>query len=322
MATDDPRPASVSPPQGLRTVLIALAANLVVAVAKLTAGVVTGSSAMLSEAWHAWADAGNQVVLVVARRRSVRPPDDRHPLGHGREAYFWALLAAVGVFVAGGLLSVHQGWEELTDPSPATDFPVAYGVLLVALVLEGISFAQATRELHREARGLRRGFVQHLQLSSEPTSRAVFAEDGAAIAGNVVAFAGVALHQLTGSAVPDGVASLVIGALLGWVGFALAARNRDFLVGEAVPDELQRRCRSLIAAQPGVRSVTDVLMVFTGPRQVVLIAHVDLDDDLSGAEVEELVAGTAERLRAELPLLVRAEIVPAGPGDRTVSPPR
>jgi cation diffusion facilitator family transporter len=142
--TDRPETAPADQ-SGLLTVLLALAANVAVAAAKLTAGVMTGSSAMLSEAWHALADSGNQIILVVARRRSTRPPDERHPLGHGREAYFWALLAAVGVFVAGGLLSLVQGYRELVDPTPASDFPIAYGVLAVAFVLESVSFAQATR---------------------------------------------------------------------------------------------------------------------------------------------------------------------------------
>jgi cation diffusion facilitator family transporter len=307
-----PPTAPAGTPESLRTVLIALVANAGVAVAKLAAGLVTGSSAMISEAWHACADTGNQVILIVARRRSRRPPDDRHPLGHGREAYFWALLAAVGVFVAGGLLSLHQGYEELTAPTPATDYVVAYVVLLVALALESVSFVQAAGELRSEARRLDRRFLQHVQLSSEPTSRAVFAEDGAAIAGNLVAIVGVALHQITGSAVPDGIASLIIGLLLVWVGYQLAARNRDFLVGEAPPQELRRRCRRLIAGQPGVREVTDLLMVFTGPREIVLIAHVDVDERLDAVGVENLVNDTAARLRTELPLLARAEIVPSG----------
>jgi divalent metal cation (Fe/Co/Zn/Cd) transporter len=152
-----------------------------------------------------------------------------------------------------------------------------------------------------------------VQLSSEPTSRAVFAEDGAAIVGNVVAFVGVALHQVTGSAVPDGIASISIGVLLGVVGFGLAERNRDFLIGEGVPAALRRRCGQLIAAQPGVVSVTDLLMLFTGPHQMVLIAHVDIDDDLTGIDVERLVSRTSARLREEVPMLVRAEIVPSGP---------
>jgi cation diffusion facilitator family transporter len=307
-------PASREVPAAGRslTVLVALAANLGIAVAKLAAGMITGSSAMMAEAWHAVADSGNEAVLLVAQRRAVSPPDEQHPLGHGREAYFWALLAAVGVFVAGGVLSVVQGVHELTDPSPASDFGVAYVVLLVALVLESVSFSQAARELHREATQFRRGFLQHVRLSSEPTSRAVFAEDAAAIVGNVIALVGVGLHQLTGSAVPDGVASLLIGVLLGVVGVTLAARNRDFLVGEAAPRTVRDRCRALIAAEPGVEGLAELLVMFSGPRQMMLVAHVDLDDELRGDEVERLVGALTDRLRDEIPTLVRVEIVPTG----------
>jgi cation diffusion facilitator family transporter len=310
----EPRPASPEAPAGGRalTVLVALAANLAIAVAKLAAGLLTGSSAMMAEAWHAVADSGNEAVLLVAQRRAVLPADEQHPLGHGREAYFWSLLAAVGVFVAGGVLSVLQGVHELTDPSPASDFVVAYVVLVVALVLESVSFGQAARELRREAVEYRRGFLQHVRLSSEPTSRAVFAEDAAAIVGNVIALVGVGLHQATGSAVPDGVASLLIGVLLGVVGFTLAARNRDFLVGEVAPRTVRQRSRALIAAAPGVEALVELMVVFSGPRQMILVAHVDVDDDLRGDEVERLVRDLADRLRQEIPTLVRVEIVPTG----------
>ncbi len=135
----------------MTTVIVALAANMGIALAKLVAAFVSGSSAMLAEGFHALADTGNEVLLLVAQNRSERPPDQDHPLGHGRAAYFWALIAALGVFVSGALLSIHQGVEELLHPGKATAFPLTYAVLGVSLVLESVSLLRAYRQLRKEA---------------------------------------------------------------------------------------------------------------------------------------------------------------------------
>ena len=199
------------------TVVVALAANLGIALAKLAAAVISGSSAMLAESFHAMADTGNEVLLLVAQRQSARPPDEDHPLGHGRAAYFWALIAALGVFVTGALLSIRQGVLELLHPAEATSFLVAYVVLGISLVLESISLLRAYRQLRKEATELEREFAAHFWLSSDPIARAVLAEDAAAVAGNLIAAVGIGLRQLTGSPVPDAVAALLIGLVLGYV---------------------------------------------------------------------------------------------------------
>ena len=155
--------------ENVTTVVVALAANLGIALAKLAAAIISGSSAMLAESFHAMADTGNEALLLVAQRKSERPPDENHPLGHGRAAYFWALIAALGVFVTGALPSIRQGVHELLDPGESTSFLVAYVVLAVSLVLESAS--------------LWREFTEHFRLSSDPIARAVLAEDAAAVAG-------------------------------------------------------------------------------------------------------------------------------------------
>src|SRR5258706_5127861 len=185
---------------------------------------------MLAEAVHAFADAGNQVLLLVAQRRSEVAPDELHPLGHGREAYFWALLASLGVFLVGALLSVRQGIEQLLEPTRSSSFGLTYVVLFISLMLESLSLRRAYRQLREEAEDLSREFLEHLDLSSDPIARAVFAEDAVAVAGNVIAGVGIALRQVTGSSVPDGMAAIVIGLALGFVAFQLGRRNADFLV--------------------------------------------------------------------------------------------
>src|SRR6185312_15227330 len=205
----------------LTTVLIAFAANLLVALAKSAAAVVTGSASILAEAAHSWADTGNEVFLLVANRRSRRPPDPAHPLGHGREAYVWSLLAALGLFVAGAAVSVTHGIQELRTPEPATDFVVGYVVLALSFVLEGISFLRSLRQAKPAAELMGRDLLEQVMASSDPTLRAVFAEDAAALIGLVIAAVGLGAHQATGSVTPDAVGSILIGVLLGVVALIL-----------------------------------------------------------------------------------------------------
>jgi cation diffusion facilitator family transporter len=310
-----PRPRSPQP-ESLRTVVLALAANLGTALAKLGGAVVTGSSAMFAEAFHAFADTGNEVLLLIAERRSGKPPDEQHPLGHGRRAYFWALIASLGVFTIGALLSVRQGILDLVAPEPTTSFRIAYAILAIAFFLDSISLVQAHRQIRDEARVLNRRFLEHLDASSDPIARAVFAEDAAALVGNVIAFGGIALHQVTGSSVPEAIAALVIGLLLGFVAFQLAARNGDILIGGQASAVLRKQIGESITAQKGIRAITELLVTFIGPRRAWVVARVAVDDSLSAAAVETLTRAVEAALQHESPFIARVDIVPRGAVDK------
>jgi cation diffusion facilitator family transporter len=303
-----------SPPQpaSLRTVVFALTANLGTALAKLGAALFTGSSAMLAEAFHAFADTGNEALLLIAERRSGKPPDERHPLGHGRRAYFWALVASLGVFALGAVLSVRQGILELISPEPTKSFPIAYGVLGIAFAFDAVSLIQALGQLRAEARALDRGFLEHLDLSSDPIARAVFAEDAAALVGNAIAFLGIGLHQLTGSAAPEAIAAIVIGLLLGWVALELAQRNGDVLIGAQASAALRKRIEDSIATQGGIHAVNELLVTVIGPRRVWVVARVAVEAGLSGADVERLARTAETALQSESPFIARVDIVPRG----------
>ena len=296
-----------------RTVVVALVANVGVAIAKVTAAILTGSAAMTAEASHACADVGNQTLLVIAQRRSGRAGDTRHPFGYGREAYFWALLASVVVFVAGAVFSFREGITELMHPVPLDSFTVAYIVLAVSIVLDATSLIQSAVQLRRDARTLSRDFLDQLMLTSDPIVRAVFAEDAAAIAGDLVAFAGIAIHQRTGSSTPEGWAATIIGIILVYVGLHLTRRNRDFLLGEQAPLTAKDRIRSVIAGYPGIIAVDELLVTFIGPRRVWVLCRVDIDNNLSGEQVEFLVRELDRSLRAESSFVYRVDIVPIGP---------
>ena len=295
-----------------RVVVVALAANVAIAAAKFVAAAVTGSSALLAEAFHSLADSGNEILLGVAEARGGRPADERHPFGYGREAYFWALLAAVAVFVGGALLSVRQGIDELLRPTRVSSFVAGYVVLAVAFTLDGLSFRQAYRHLRAEAREVGRDVGTHFVLTSDPVTRAVLLEDVGAVAGSTVALVGLALRQFTGSHVPDALAAVVVGAILGLVAIQLAGRNRDFLVGEQAPEPFKASVREAISAQQGIVAINELLATFVGPRRVWVVCRVDVDDALHGDDVERLVRD-AERATIEMsPIVVRADIVTVG----------
>jgi len=297
------------------TVFVAFAANLAVAVAKTVAAVISGSASMTAEAAHSWADTGNQGFLIVANRRSSRPPDAERPLGYGGEAYVWSLLAAVGLFVVGGSLSVWRGVTELIHgESSAENYLIAYIVLGIAFVLESMSLLQAVRQLGGEAREFDRDLLAHVLQTSDPTTRAVFAEDTAALIGIVIAVAGIGLHQLTGNAVWDGVGSILVGLLLGAVAVLLIDRNRRFLVGQPASPQLREAVIARLQQLPEVTAVRFVRLVFVGPKQLFLVASVDLVGDAAESRVATTLRELETTLQAE-PYIVDAVLTIAEPDE-------
>jgi len=265
--------------ESLTTVLVAFGANVLIAVAKSVAAAVTGSASLVAEAAHSWADAGNEIFLLIANRRSRRPPDAAHPLGHGREAYVWSLFAALGLFVAGAAVSVTHGIQELVHPEPASHFAVGYVVLAVSFVLEGISFLQSVRQAKPEAESAQRDLIEHVLATSDPTLRAVFAEDSAALIGLVIAAAGLAAHQVTGSVVPDATGSILVGVLLAAVAFVLINLNRRFLVGQEADPRVREAALQALLDLPEVARVTYLRLEIVGPRMIFVVGDVDLTGD-------------------------------------------
>ncbi|HTZ30248.1 MAG TPA: cation transporter [Streptosporangiaceae bacterium] len=247
-----------------RTVLVALGAGLGVALAKVAAAVFTGSAALAAEAAHSLADSGNDLSLFVAQRRSSRPSDAEHPLGYGREAYFWALIAAIGVFVTAAAFSLREGIDELIHPSVTSSFAVAYVVLAISTVLYLMSFRQSAGQMIRRARRYHREFLEESRVTSDPSLRAVFTEDAVLVSGDVIAFAALALNQITGSSIPQGIAAVLIALVLIRVSLRLIQRSHDFLVGAwSAPGRRlgggrrgaarPRRCRGYPATAPSRR---------------------------------------------------------------------
>ncbi|WP_454108332.1 cation diffusion facilitator family transporter [Leifsonia shinshuensis] len=273
--------------QSLFTVLFALGANILVALAKTIAAIITGSASMVAEAAHSWADSGNEVFLLQAERRARRPQDDLHPTGYGREAYVWSLFAAVGLFTAGAVVSILHGFSQLGSGEPDTDYLINYIVLAVAFVFEGFSFVQSYGQARSTAAERDTGTLEHILSTSNPTLRAVVAEDAAALIGLVIAFLGVLLHELTGNAVFDAVGSILVGILLAVVAVVLIDRNRRFLLGEPAPDRVNQAALVSLLQHPQVERVTYLHLEYVGPERVFLVAAVDLVGDDPESDVAD-----------------------------------
>jgi cation diffusion facilitator family transporter len=258
------------------------------------------------------------VFLLVANRRSRRPADDAHPLGHGREAYVWALVAALGLFVAGAAVSVTHGVQELLSPEPATDFVVGYAVLGISFVLEGVSFLRSVRQAKPAAELMGRDLIEQVVATSDPTLRAVFAEDSAALIGLVIAAAGLAAHQLTGSAAPDAVGSILVGLVLAAVAIHLIGRNRDLLVGEEVDPRVRAAVIRALLSEPEVARVTNLRLEIVGPKMVSVIGDVDLVGD----DTESHVAVRLRALEAKIaasPAVAGAALSPSAPDEPSLA---
>jgi cation diffusion facilitator family transporter len=283
------------------TVLVALATNTVIALAKIAAGVLGGSSAMLAEGAHSVADTFNEVFLLTSLHKSSRPPDDTHPFGYGKERFFWSLLAAIGIFVSGSVFSLYQGITGLLHGGEETDALLSYIVLAAAFIAEGTSFLKAVMQLRGEARRTHRGVWDHIKRSTDPTVKTVASEDSAALVGLVLAALGVGLHQLTGQSVWDSAAAIAIGVLLAVVAFFLGRDTKELLIGEAVDPELRAELMHELESFPEVDAVVDLLSMRLGPEDSLLAVRLDLVDGLSSDEVERVSSRIDRELQTRHP---------------------
>ncbi|MEO5611296.1 MAG: cation diffusion facilitator family transporter [Sphingomicrobium sp.] len=270
-----------------RTLLIAFGANLGIAVSKFAAAAITGSSAMLTEGVHSVVDSTNQLLLIWGRRQSKKPADKYHPLGYGRELYFWSFVVAVMVFALGAGVSIYEGIIHIREPEEAVSPLVAYAVLLIAFLLEGWSTLEAFREF-RVAKG-KLGWIEAIRRSKDPASFIVLLENGAAMAGIVAAAVGLMLSQWTGNPFYDGAASVVIGVILGFTAMVLAYESKGLLIGEAADPEVVRGLRQLASGKPGIVGVGHVITIHSAPDQITAMVNVDFLNSISAGEVERIV---------------------------------
>ena len=293
-----------------RVIYAAFAGNLLVALTKFVAAGFTGSSAMASEAVHSLTDTGNEVLLLYGLRRAARPPDELHPLGHGRELYFWSFIVTILIFGLGAGVSLYQGIHHMVRPEPMTHAIVNYVVLGLALVFELGSWSVAVKEF-RAAKG-RRGYYETVRQSKDPTIFMVLFEDSAAVIGLTIAALGIAASQVLERPELDGAASIGIGLLLAVVAMFLARESKGLLIGEPAASNVVASIRAIALAQPGVERVMSLFTVHLGPDQIVAAIAADFKDSLSAADVESAVAAIEGRVRAAHPEIVLLLIKPQG----------
>lgn len=292
-----------------RVIITALAANVGIAVAKFTAAAITGSSAMLTEGVHSLVDSTNHVLLLYGTKQAQKPGDSKHPLGYGRELYFWSFIVAILVFALGAGVSVYEGILHILHPEHGADPMVAYIVLGVAFALESWSTWEALKAFNLTRNG--RSMLQAIRDSKDAPTIVVLLENAAALAGLVIAAAGIAVSQWMHNPVWDGLASVLIGLVLAAVAILLIIEAKGLLIGESADPELVEALRISTATHAGVDKVHDVLTVHNAPDQVVAIINVDFDDKITAREVERIVSDIESKVASDFPLVTRVYVRPA-----------
>jgi cation diffusion facilitator family transporter len=284
-----------------RSLIVAFVANLFVAAAKLAAGLITGSAALLAEAAHSLADSTNEVFLGISFRRARRPADAEHPFGYGGVRFLWAFLAAILSFLIGGCLSVGLAVNDLVHGNVIDKFLVAWVVLGIAALADGTALVQTMRQARREAALWDAPTIRYLRHTSDPTLRALAVEDTAALIGLGLAAAGLLVHELGGPASSDAIASLLIGLLLGLTAIGLARPLADLLIGRSILPARLELARRTLAESPVVDEIRQLYAVHVAPQEVLLAAKVHPIANIDADELAEAMDEIDSRLRAELP---------------------
>lgn len=287
-----------------KTLYTALGANALIAVAKFCGALYTGSSAMMSEGVHSLVDTGNQMLLLYGKKDSSRPADAAHPLGYGMRLYFWSFVVAMMVFALGSLVSLYEGFHKVLDPHPLTNVGVNYAILLIAIGLEGYSLRIAMREVRAQAS--KKGFtiIETLRRHRDPAIFAVIYEETAALAGLLIALAGLVIAQLLDMPVIDGYTSIGIGVVLAVASAGLARKSFSLITGQAADVELTDRVWDILSGVGPVKEVNEVRSIQTKPNEVNLLVSVDYHDEFKGRPVtsrviENITSDVGETLREE-----------------------
>jgi cation diffusion facilitator family transporter len=280
-------------------VYAALVGNLLIAVTKFVAAAYSGSSAMLSEGVHSLVDTGNEVLLLYGMKRAARPADRTHPMGHGRELYFWTFIVAVLVFALGAGVSFYEGVTHILEPEPVANTTITYVVLGLSFAFEGFSWYVALKEFRRQKGGM--GYFEAVRRSKDPTTFTVLFEDSAALIGLAVAFVGILSAELLGIPELDGVASIGIALVLAATAVFLARESKGLLLGEPASADVQRRILAIAERDPAVQSANGVVTVHLGPDQIVASISAEFEDAATAPQIEAAVDRIEAALKVEVP---------------------
>jgi cation diffusion facilitator family transporter len=298
----------VSAEGGSKAIIAALAANLGIAVAKFVAFAFTGSASMMAEGVHSIADSGNQGLLILGGKRSKRAETSRHPFGYGRERFFYAFIVAVVLFTVGALFSLYEGWHKIREPHDIEDPVWAFGVLAFGILLEGFSFRTAIKESNR-TRG-KQNWVSFIRRARAPELPVVILEDFAALIGLVLALICVALAVVTGDGVWDGVGSVAIGLLLGFVAVVLAVETKSMLIGESAVGEIEKKITTELESVEEIDRVIHMRTLHMGPEELLVAAKIAVARDETAADVARAIDAAESRIREAVPMARHIYIEP------------
>jgi len=286
-----------------KVIYAALAGNCLIAITKTIASLMTGSSAMLSEAIHSVADTGNQILLLYGLRRAKMPADNDFPFGHGKEIYFWSFVVAIVLFSGGAGLSVYKGIDHLLSPVPVKHSYVNYLVIGLAFIFEGISWYIALKEFAKLKGPW--SYFQAVHRGKDPSLFVVLLEDSAAIIGLVVAFVGILLSQITGRPSYDAIAAVIIGLILAGTAILLASETKSMLIGESANKEVVQGIRDIADSSKEIKQVNEVLTMHMGPDFILVNISVDFVDPILATEVEVTVAALDRAIKRAYPKVQR-----------------
>jgi cation diffusion facilitator family transporter len=289
--------------QSVRTIVIALFANIVIGIAKLIGGLVSGSTGMLAEAAHSAADSVNEIFLAIGLHRDRQPADAEHPFGHGRERFLWAFMAAIASFIVGGCLSIAMAIAGLKTRHPVSAGLTAWIVLAIAFIADGASWLQSMRQARRQAKEYELTVWSYILHSSDPVVRAVVFEDSAALVGLGVAASGLLFSRILGTSVPDSLASLIIGILLAVTAFGLARPFADFLVGRSLAPRQFDKLHAIVKEDSAIEHILSLRAIYSGPEEVVVMAKVRPSPRMNGEQLTRAMDELDHKIRRALPFV-------------------
>ena len=289
-----------------KVIYAALIGNGLIAITKFFAAAFTGSAAMMSEGIHSAVDTGNQLLLLLGLKKAKKPADKNYPFGHGKEVYFWSFVVAIMIFAVGAGISIYEGIHSLMDPHPVQNPMVNYIVLGLAMIFEAFAWYFAWKEFER-VRG-ERGYYETVRKEKNPTTFVVLFEDSAAMLGLIVAFIGIAVGQWTGLPIFDGIASIIIGLILGLTAAWLAYETKGLLIGESADERIINGISGITAEHAAIKEVNEILTLHMGPNYVLLTLSIDFKDSLNVDNIEQDISTLTKQIKDKFPVVKRVFI--------------
>ncbi len=289
-----------------KVIYAALAGNALISITKFFAAFYSGSSAMLSEGIHSLVDTGNQILLLHGLKQASKPADEQFPFGHGKEIYFWSFIVAILIFSVGSGISIYEGVHHIFNPQQISDPTLSFFVLGFALVFEGAAWFFALQEFTR-SKG-KWGYIDAVKRGKDPSMFVVLFEDSAAMLGLVIAFIGIAASYYTSNPIYDGLASIIIGLILGSTAIWLAYETKGLLIGESANHELVAEIRQIIKQFPAVDNINELLTMHMGPDFVLVTINADFKDNLLVGELEKTIASIDLQIKQRCPRVKRVFI--------------